>query len=63
MGLGGQRPLAVGAITLFVADVAAAKAWYQRTFEAPMVFEDDVSAVVKLDNTLVNLLARDVLLD
>ena len=52
-----STPLAdVGAITLFVADVERAKSWYQRTFDRPVVFEDASSAVIKFDNTLVNLL-------
>jgi catechol 2,3-dioxygenase-like lactoylglutathione lyase family enzyme len=48
----------IGAITLFVDDVDRAKAWYQTVFGLPIVFEDDASAVVKFDNTIVNLLAR-----
>lgn len=47
----------IGAITLFVADVAASKAWYQRVFDVPLVFEDDSSAVVRFGSTMVNLLA------
>ena len=46
----------IGAITLFVADVAASKAWYQRVFDVPLVFEDDSSAVVRFGSTMVNLL-------
>lgn len=46
----------VTAITLFVADLAAAKEFYARAFALPVHWEDDVSAVFDLGNTLVNLL-------
>jgi catechol 2,3-dioxygenase-like lactoylglutathione lyase family enzyme len=48
----------VGAITLFVDDPQISKRWYQRTFERPVVHEDEDSAVVQFENTLVNLLRR-----
>ena len=48
----------IGAITLFVDDVAHAKAWYQRVFERPIVYEDDDSVVLRFEATLVNLLRR-----
>jgi catechol 2,3-dioxygenase-like lactoylglutathione lyase family enzyme len=47
----------LGAITLFVDDPQRSKAFYQRVFDAPSVFEDENSAVVKFENTIVNLLA------
>ena len=47
----------IGAITLFVDDIAAAKAFYLEAFELPVHFEDDVSCVFKFGPTLVNLLA------
>ena len=46
----------VGAITLFVEDLAAAKDFYRRTFDLDVTFEDTDSAVFDLGNTLVNLL-------
>jgi catechol 2,3-dioxygenase-like lactoylglutathione lyase family enzyme len=46
----------IGAITLFVEDVARSKAWYLRVFERPLVYEDSDSAVIKFENTIVNLL-------
>jgi lactoylglutathione lyase len=46
----------VGAITLFVEDPQQAKEFYVRVFEMPVVYEDENSAVVKLDNTIINLL-------
>jgi catechol 2,3-dioxygenase-like lactoylglutathione lyase family enzyme len=48
----------ISAISLFVDDVQRAKAWYQHVFDVLVVFEDEVSAVVQFDNTIVNLLAR-----
>jgi catechol 2,3-dioxygenase-like lactoylglutathione lyase family enzyme len=47
----------IGAITLFVEDVPAARAFYREAFELPVHFEDDVSCVFKFGPTLVNLLA------
>jgi len=48
----------VGAMTLFVADNERAKAFYAKAFGLEPVFEDDSSAVFKLENTLVNLLVE-----
>ena len=47
----------VGAITLFVEDVGAARAFYLEAFELPVHFEDDASCVFAFGPTLVNLLA------
>ena len=49
-------PTGIGAISLFVADIDVAKHWYATAFGTTPMFEDDVSAVFKLDNTVVNLL-------
>ena len=49
-------PKGIGAITLFVEDVAVAKQFYREVFGLPVVFEDDDSAVFKFGDTLVNLL-------
>lgn len=46
----------LSAISLFVEDLDAAKDFYIRVFEVPIVFEDDTSAVAKFENLLVNLL-------
>ena len=46
----------VSAITLFVDNLAAAKEFYGRAFGLPVVYEDAVSAVFNLGNTLINLL-------
>jgi catechol 2,3-dioxygenase-like lactoylglutathione lyase family enzyme len=47
----------VGAITLFVEDPQRSKAFYEKVFEAPLVFEDEHSAAVRFENTIINLLA------
>src|SRR6266545_1680066 len=52
----GSWPSEIGAITLFVPDLAAAKAFYQKVFGLPVHFEDDNSVVFDFGNTLVNLL-------
>ena len=49
-------PGAIGAITLFVEDLAEAKRFYSEPFQLPVFFEDDTSAVFKFGETLVNLL-------
>jgi catechol 2,3-dioxygenase-like lactoylglutathione lyase family enzyme len=49
-------PGGIGAITLFVEDLAAAKRFYSDVFQLPVFFEDDNSTVFKFGDTLVNLL-------
>jgi catechol 2,3-dioxygenase-like lactoylglutathione lyase family enzyme len=49
-------PRGIGAITLFVEDLAAAKQFYRDVFGLPVKFEDDDSAVFDLGSTLINLL-------
>jgi catechol 2,3-dioxygenase-like lactoylglutathione lyase family enzyme len=49
-------PKGIGAITLFVEDLAAAKQFYREIFGLPVTFEDDDSAVFAFGSTLVNLL-------
>ncbi|MFJ9690986.1 VOC family protein [Kitasatospora sp. NPDC101183] len=44
-------------LTLFVADVPAAKAFYREVLGLPVVYEDDASAALRLRNLLLNLLA------
>jgi len=46
----------ISAISLFVDDVQTAKAFYHNVFEAETIFEDEVSAALKLDNLILNLL-------
>jgi catechol 2,3-dioxygenase-like lactoylglutathione lyase family enzyme len=43
-------------VTLFVEDLRSAKAFYQDVFGLEIVFQDDVSAVVRLRNLMINLL-------
>lgn len=45
----------VGAITLFVTDLPAAKTFYERVFTRTAVFEDESSAAFKFGSTIVNL--------
>src|SRR5512146_855917 len=52
-------PKRVFAMTLFVDDLAATKAFYERVFGAPIDFEDDDSAVFNFGNILVNLLRTE----
>jgi catechol 2,3-dioxygenase-like lactoylglutathione lyase family enzyme len=49
-------PAAIGAITLFVEDLDAARTFYERVFGLPVHFQDDASAVFRFGATLVNLL-------
>lgn len=49
-------PKGIHAITLFVEDLAAARAFYSQVFGLPVVFETDDSAVFRFGGTLVNLL-------
>ena len=46
----------LSAISLFVEDVAEAKSFYQDVFDVPVVFEDEVSAALRFDNLIINLL-------
>jgi catechol 2,3-dioxygenase-like lactoylglutathione lyase family enzyme len=46
----------IGAITLFTEDLDRSKRFYADAFGLPLVFEDDNSAVFKLENTVINLL-------
>jgi catechol 2,3-dioxygenase-like lactoylglutathione lyase family enzyme len=49
-------PGGISAITLFVEDLEAAKAFYGRAFGLPVEYEDDDSAVFVFQNTMINLL-------
>lgn len=50
---------AIEVITLFVEDLASTRLFYQDVFRRPVVYEDDVSTVLKFDNLLLNLLQAD----
>jgi lactoylglutathione lyase len=43
-------------ITLFVEDLAAARRFYEDVFDLKVVYEDHVSAVMKLENLMINLI-------
>ena len=49
-------PQGISAITLFVEDLPATKAFYVEVFGLPIHFEDDESAVFNFGSTLINLL-------
>ncbi len=49
-------PRGINAITLFVDDLPATKAFYREVFGLPVHFEDEVSAVFDFGSTLINLL-------
>jgi catechol 2,3-dioxygenase-like lactoylglutathione lyase family enzyme len=49
-------PSRIGAITLFVEDLAATKRFYEDVFGLPVKFEDDDSAVFDFGSTMINLL-------
>ncbi len=51
-------PRGIGAITLFVEDLQAAKRFYRDVFGLPVAFEDDDSTVFNFGNTIVNLLTE-----
>jgi catechol 2,3-dioxygenase-like lactoylglutathione lyase family enzyme len=46
----------IGAITLFVEDLATTKQFYQEVFGLPVHYEDEESGVFDFGNTLINLL-------
>ena len=46
-------------ITFFVEDLAATRAFYESTLGLEVVYSDDVSAVVKLENLMINILHTD----
>jgi catechol 2,3-dioxygenase-like lactoylglutathione lyase family enzyme len=46
----------LGALTLFVKDVEAVRSFYVDVLELALVFEDDVSAVFALGDTVINVL-------
>lgn len=43
-------------ITLYVESAQAAKAFYQDVFGLHVIYEDDVSAVMRMNNLMINLL-------
>lgn len=51
-------PNAIEVVTLFVDDIAAAKAFYRRVFQPNIVDESEVSAVLQFGGAMVNLLQQ-----
>ncbi len=49
-------PNAIEVITLFVDEVATAKAFYRKVFDPVVVYEDAVSCVLGFEGAMVNLL-------
>jgi lactoylglutathione lyase len=49
-------PKQIGAITLFVEDLAAATEFYLKVFDLPVHYEDPNSVVLQFGDTLINLL-------
>jgi len=49
-------PKGIDAITLFVEDLDAAKAFYQLAFDLPVMYEDADSAVFNFQSSVINLL-------
>ena len=49
-------PNAIEVVTLFVDDIGEAKAFYAKVFEPRVLFQDDVSCVLKFEGAMVNLL-------
>lgn len=47
---------AIGAVTIFVDDLAAAKAFYAAVFQRPLIHDGADSAVFAFDHVLINLL-------
>ncbi len=51
-----QLPATIEVVSMFVEDISEARAFYIQVFEAGIVFEDDVSCLLKFEGALVNLL-------
>lgn len=46
----------INAISLYVADISRSKAFYQKVFKAPIVYEDEQNVVLKFGTLFLNLL-------
>ena len=46
-------------ITIFVEDLAATRAFYENVFGLEVVYSDDASAVVRLENLMINILRAE----
>lgn len=52
----GMKMNAIEVVTLFVHDIAAAREFYGRVFEAEELMGDAVSALMRFDGAIINLL-------
>ncbi len=55
----GSWPRGIGAITLFIEDLEAARRFDREVFRLPVKFEDEDSTVFDFGNTIVNLLKTE----
>ena len=46
-------------ITLFVEDLAATRAFYENVFGLEVVYSDEASTVVRLENLMINILSAE----
>jgi catechol 2,3-dioxygenase-like lactoylglutathione lyase family enzyme len=51
-----SESLTVGAITIFVSDIAASTEFYLRVFDTEPIFQDEASTAIRLANVVINLL-------
>jgi catechol 2,3-dioxygenase-like lactoylglutathione lyase family enzyme len=51
-----ELPNAIEVVTLFVEDIGEAKDFYAKVFEPDVVYEDEVSCVLRFTGAMVNLL-------
>jgi catechol 2,3-dioxygenase-like lactoylglutathione lyase family enzyme len=51
-----EQPKDIGAVTLFVDDLGAAKQFYRDVFDLPVYYQDENSAVFQFGSVLINLL-------
>jgi catechol 2,3-dioxygenase-like lactoylglutathione lyase family enzyme len=51
-----DQPKEIGAVTLFVEDLGAAKQFFEDVFGLPVHYEDENSAVFRFGGVLINLL-------
>ena len=49
-------PNAIEVVTLFVGDIDKARIFYAKVFDPDVVYQDDVSCVLKFDGAMINLL-------
>jgi catechol 2,3-dioxygenase-like lactoylglutathione lyase family enzyme len=50
-------PTAIEVVTLFVDSIDEAKAFYQKVFSPEIVYQDEVSSVLKFSGAMINLLS------